>query len=79
MGTLKWGSINHSRILAILHNPTYTGTYVYGRRRSQPVINAGQITRMKTQQLPQSDWKVMIHLAHPAYISWEEFQSNQQQ
>ena len=79
IGTLKWGSINHSRILAILHNPTYTGTYVYGRRRSQPVINAGQITSMKTQLLPQSDWRVMIHHAHPAYISWEEFQSNQQQ
>jgi DNA invertase Pin-like site-specific DNA recombinase len=78
-GTLKWGHVNHSRILAILHNPTYSGTYVYGRRRSQPVINAGQVTKMKTQLLPQSDWTVMIHHAHPAYISWEEFQSNQQQ
>lgn len=34
MGTLHWGPVNHSRITAILHNPTYTGTYVYGRRRS---------------------------------------------
>lgn len=36
IGTLHWGSVNHSRITAILHNPTYTGTYVYGRRRSLP-------------------------------------------
>ena len=79
IGTLKWGPVNHSRILAILHNPTYTGSYVYGRRRSQPVIEAGQITKLKTQQLPQSDWTVMIHNAHPAYISWEQFQENQQQ
>ncbi|HCF27602.1 MAG TPA: recombinase family protein [Cyanobacteria bacterium UBA11049] len=79
IGTLQWGPINHSRILAILHNPTYTGTYVYGRRRSQPVVDAGQITKMKTQLLPQSDWKVMIHHTHPAYISWQEFQENQQQ
>ena len=36
IGTLRWGPVNHSRITAILHNPTYTGTYVYGRRRSLP-------------------------------------------
>lgn len=79
IGMLKWGSVNHSRILAILHNPTYTGSYVYGRRRSQPVIQSGQITKVKTQQLPQSDWTVMIHNAHPAYISFEQFQENELQ
>ncbi len=62
IGTLRWGAVNLSRILAILHNPTYTGTYVYGRRRSQPVIQAGQITKVKTQQLPQEDWTVIKHL-----------------
>ena len=76
MGTLHWGSVNHSRITAILHNPTYTGTYVYGRRRSLPVIESGQITRLRTQQLPQDEWKVIIHNAHEAYISWEEYLSN---
>jgi DNA invertase Pin-like site-specific DNA recombinase len=79
IGTLKWGPVNLSRILAILHNPTYTGTYVYGRRRSQPVIQSGQVTRVKTQQLPQSEWTVMIHDAHPAYISFEQFKANEQQ
>lgn len=79
IGTLHWGSVNHSRITAILHNPTYTGTYVYGRRRSLPVIEAGQIVRVKTQQLPQEEWKVMIHACHPAYISWEEYLENSEQ
>lgn len=49
MGTLHWGPVNHSRITAILHNPTYAGAYVYGRRRSLPVIDNGQIIRVKTQ------------------------------
>ena len=79
MGTLQWGSVNHSRITAILHNPTYTGTYVYGRRHSVPVISSGQVVRVKTQQLPQADWKVKIHDAHPAYISWSEYMHNQEQ
>lgn len=79
VGTLHWGSVNHSRITAILHNPTYTGTYVYGRRRSQPVMEAGQIVKVKTQKLPQEDWKVVIHQAHSAYISWAEYLENQEQ
>ncbi len=76
MGTLHWGAVNHSRITSILRNPTYTGTYVYGRRRSQPVIESGQIARLKTQLLPQEEWKIIIHNAHPAYISWEQYQDN---
>jgi DNA invertase Pin-like site-specific DNA recombinase len=79
IGTLRWGSLNLGRILAILHNPTYTGTYVYGRRRSQPMIEAGQVTRVKMQQLPRDQWRVMIHNAHPAYISWEQFLDNESQ
>ena len=79
ISTLHWGTVNHSRITAILHNPTYTGTYVYGRRRSLPVIESGQIVRVKTKQLPQEEWKVMIHASHPAYISWEEYLENSEQ
>jgi len=68
MGVLRWGSLNLGRILAILHNPTYTGTCVYGRHRSQPMIEAGQVTRVRTQQLPRDQWRVVIHNTHPAYI-----------
>ena len=75
IGTLHWGSANLSRITALLHNPTYTGTYVYGRRRSLNVIENGQI-KVKIQLLPQDEWKVVIHNAHSAYISWEEYLSN---
>ncbi|MEC4817580.1 MAG: recombinase family protein [Scytonema sp. PMC 1069.18] len=79
IGTLHWGAVNHSRITAILHNPIYTGTYVYGRRRSQPVVESGQIVRLRTQLLPREEWKVIIHNAHPAYISWEEYLENCEQ
>lgn len=79
IGVLRWGSLNLGRILAILHNPTYTGTYVYGRRRSQPIIEAGQVTRLRTQQLPRDQWRVVIHNTHPAYLSWEQFLDNESQ
>ncbi|BAZ02797.1 hypothetical protein NIES37_68100 [Tolypothrix tenuis PCC 7101] len=79
IGTLHWGPANLSRITALLRNPTYTGTYVYGRRRSLNVIENGQITKVKTQLLPQQEWKVVIHNAHEAYISWSEYESNCEQ
>jgi DNA invertase Pin-like site-specific DNA recombinase len=78
-GILRWGSLNLSRILAILHNPTYTGTYVYGRRRSQPIIEAGQVTRVRMRQLPRDQWQVILHNIHPAYLSWEQFLNNEGQ
>ena len=46
------------RITALLHNPTYTGTYVYGRRRSLNVIEDGQIKKVIFQQLPQEEWNL---------------------
>ncbi|MEO1558768.1 MAG: recombinase family protein [Cyanobacteria bacterium J06632_19] len=76
IGTLYWGPANLSRITTLLHNPTYTGTYVYGRRRCVNVIEDGQIKKVKTQTLPQDEWKVVIHNTHEAYISWEEYLSN---
>lgn len=78
-GTLKWGSVNLNRILAILHNPTYTGSYVYGRRRSQSIIQSGEITSKRTIAVPPEEWIVMIRDAHPAYISFEEYKENEAQ
>ncbi len=78
IGTLRWGPANLSRITAILRNPTYTGTYVYGRRRSVNVIEDGQIKKVKIQQLPQNEWKVVIHNAHEPYISWSEYLGNRE-
>ena len=75
-GALAWGRLSLGRVLAILHNPLYTGTYVYGRRRRQPVVEAGQVTRMRTLQKPQHAWTVVIPNAHRAYISWEQYVAN---
>ena len=78
-GTIVWGATNLSRILAILHNPTYTGTYVYGRRCTQSIIEMGEITRKKTTARPPEEWIVTIRDAHPAYLSWEQYKENEAQ
>jgi hypothetical protein len=78
-GALHWGPLGLSRIIAILHNPTYAGAYVYGRRRSQPVVTEGQRTRVRTLPRPPEQWTVCLQQAHPAYISWETYVANRQQ
>src|SRR5262249_19505936 len=68
-----FGSLSSGRILQILHNPRYAGAFVYGRR---PLAHTPDST--KQIAVPRKDWQVLIPNAHPGYISWEEFESNQQ-
>jgi hypothetical protein len=67
------------RVLAILHNPTYTGTYVYGRTKTRSVVLPGEEPRVKgrTRRVIAEDWPFVLHDHHPAYITWEQFQRNQ--
>ena len=73
-GEVVFVPLEHSRVLQLLHNPRYTGAYVYGRTRQRKVA-AGASTRYR--RLPREQWKVFIPNAHPGYISWEEYESNQ--
>ena len=73
-GELLFGSLEHSRVLGILHNPRYTGAFVYGRTRQRKVIVGGQL---RYRRLKREDWAVFLPNMHPGYISWEEYESNQ--
>jgi DNA invertase Pin-like site-specific DNA recombinase len=44
-GKLLWGRLTHSRVLGILANPSYAGTYVFGRYQSSKQVGpSGDIT-----------------------------------
>lgn len=72
-GEIVWGPLGHSRALQVLHNPRYSGTYVYGRHR---VDKTGQTKHPIA--LPLEEWQVVIPDAHPGYISWTQYQHNLQ-
>ncbi|MBW1880784.1 MAG: recombinase family protein [Deltaproteobacteria bacterium] len=74
---LEWGPLRATRVTSILHNPTYTGAYVYGRRPSRPVVRDGQLVGVRQVELPREEWEVFLPDAHPAYISWEEYLDNE--
>ena len=76
-GKLSWATLTHSRVIGILHNPSYTGAYVYGRYHDQKTVDSDGHFLHHTVKLPKEQWKVFIPNHHDAYITWEEYESNQ--
>jgi len=69
-----WGDLTHSQALQRLHNPRYAGAFAYGRERSR----RGPDGRVRYHKQPQEEWTCLIQDAHEGYISWDEYQANQQ-
>jgi len=69
-GKISWGTLAHSRVLSVIHNPSYTGTYVYGRFRDMKTVDAdGHFEHHSVRLQDKEDWKVFLPDHHPAYIS----------
>lgn len=76
-GKISWGTLTLSRVVGIIHNPAYTGAYVYGRYRDQKTIDPeGHYEHHAVRLRDKSAWKVFIPEHHQAYISWEEYEAN---
>ena len=73
-GEVVWGPLQHDGALHLLHNPRYTGAFVFGRTRTVMVEG-----RMRVRPLPQDQWLVRYPDAHEGYISWEQYEQNQKQ
>ena len=63
-GELFWQDLTVGRALFVLHNPRYAGVYVFGRK--PPSVQSVK------------DSPVFIPGAHPGYISWNQFETNQE-
>lgn len=73
-GEVIWGPLGHNRALQTLHNPRYAGAFVHGRHRVRKIEGG----RHRIEQLPQEQWEVLLPGSHAGYISWEQYQRNQQ-
>lgn len=78
-GELEWRRPNRVTLSNMLHNPIYAGAYVYGRRPTDPrKKKPGRPSTGRVSVNPE-EWEVLIKNKLPAYISWEEYDRNQQQ
>jgi DNA invertase Pin-like site-specific DNA recombinase len=74
-GQLVWTSMVHNRALQILHNPRYAGAFAFGRTHTRKTVDG----RQAHQRLPQDQWHTLLPGSHIGYITWEQYQQNQQQ
>jgi len=65
-GDVAWRPPRVAAILALLKNPAYAGTFVYGRTRSEP--------HRAPRRLPLEQWKIRVDGTYPAYVSWADFE-----
>jgi DNA invertase Pin-like site-specific DNA recombinase len=72
-GALVWGPLGYSRALQTLHNPRYTGAFVYGRFRQTKTAGG----REGYRKLPPQEWHTVLPGSHAGYITWEQYQDNQ--
>jgi DNA invertase Pin-like site-specific DNA recombinase len=75
-GQLRWGRLTHARVLGVLANPSYAGTYVFGRYHSRRIVEADGTVHTKLVERARQDWPVVIHDHHPGYISWDDYLAN---
>lgn len=78
-GELQWCRPNRNTLSNLLHNPAYTGAYVYGRRPTDP--KRKRPGRPSTGRLvaEPGQWQVLIKDHFPAYIDWPRFERNVEQ
>ena len=72
-GELAWMPLQHWRVLRTLHNPRYAGAFAYGRRRERLGANG----KKTLDTLPREQWLALIRDAHPGYINWDQYETNQ--
>jgi len=72
-GELAWMPLTHWRVLRTLHNPRYAGAFAYGRRRERLAANG----KKTFDTVAREQWIALIPDAHPGYIGWEQYETNQ--
>jgi len=75
-GKLLWGRLTHSRVLGILANPSYAGTYAFGRYQSCKQVEPTGDIRSQSRLASQDKWHVAIADHHPGYITRDQFLAN---
>jgi DNA invertase Pin-like site-specific DNA recombinase len=77
-GQLRWRPATRVALYRMLRHPFYAGAYAYGRRRSEPVVQAGERGKSGRRSLPPEEWICLIRDLLPAYTSWDEYEQNRQ-
>lgn len=75
---IVWKLPVYQSVYGIPTNPTYAGAYAYGRTTHRTRIEDGRKRVVRGCRVARQDWSVLILDHHEGYISWNEYETNQQ-
>jgi excisionase family DNA binding protein len=75
--TVQWRPPRYNTVHRLLTNPVYAGAYVFGRTVSRVRIEGGRKVITHGVMRRREDWEVLIRDHHDGYISWEQYERNQ--
>jgi DNA invertase Pin-like site-specific DNA recombinase len=75
---VTWRAASRSTILHLLKHPMYAGAYVFGRSRTVTIATVDGNRRSVQRRVGKEDWPVLLHDCVPAYISWDQWEKNQE-
>lgn len=73
-----WKLPVYNTILHLLRNPMYAGAYAFGKTEARTRVVNGRARKTIGHSKPRSSWTVLIRDHHSGYISWEQFERNQE-
>jgi len=73
-----WKPPVYNAIHKVVRNPMYSGAYAFGKTGMRTRIEDGRARKTIGHRKPLQDWAVLIKDHHPGYITWEQFERNQQ-
>jgi DNA invertase Pin-like site-specific DNA recombinase len=76
--SIVWRLPLYNTVHNILTNPVYAGAYAFGRTTSKVSIEEGRKRVRRGVRRPLAEWDVLLKEQHEGYISWVEFERNQQ-
>lgn len=73
-GELLWQPLTYTTALFVLHNPRFAGAFAYGGARTR----THRESRKGSPDGVEERWAILHRDAHAGYLSWSEFEQNQQ-
>lgn len=73
-----WKSPIYNAVHKVVTNPMYAGAYGFGKTERRTHVQEGRARKTNGHKKALRDWTVLLKDHHPGYITWEQFERNQQ-
>ena len=79
MTSFEWQLARYRNVISVLKNPFYAGMYAYGKSEHRTKVVDGRPRKSYGHPKSMEEWDVTIKQHHEGYITWAEYERNQEQ